>query len=1075
MFKLNPEEIKRLSSNNQIFLRGKNYFSQDRVDLINFNKNTYSFDMVVRGTYKYKVRIRFYKEGSLKSATCECPAYYEYMGYCKHIAASLIKIYVKDTRKEFDYLVESKIAEELLDYFSNIETFDKRTVNLQYFYEFIHDRNTMIDETYLSFKIGENKLYVVKNIKKFIECIKNNEILYFGKEFTFDPERHIFKDEDKPIIDLLLDFYDTEEALNNIDYSIKKPSLFSGKKAYLPQNAIKKFFEIQKNKYFNAIINNFEYENIKIEEMSLPIEFVFTKDNNALQLEVNSQNSILPLVENGEFIFSNKKIFKISRDYSKNLKPFQKALRETGKSIIKIPKKYNERFISEFYPVINKIGKVKIDEKVEGSIYNPGLRTEIYFDKIQDKITADIKFIYGDITIKAFNDKFENRNNERILLRKLDEEKKVIVFFEENDFKMSKNYIFLDNEDKIFEFIHDKLQSIQDIADVYYSESFKKIKIKNTASYSGGLRINNESNLLEFSFSIEGISNSELKEVFSNVKEKKKYYRLKNGSFLSLDDEELKEISELIDYLDLDYMNLENNNIPKYKALYIDEHIKSANMKSIRRDLKFKEMVQNVREPGDIDYTIPPELDNILREYQRFGFKWLKTLTSYGFGGILADDMGLGKTLQTLTFLLTEKIEKGKETSIIIAPTSLVYNWLEEINKFTPQLKTLVISGMKQEREELISKMYEYDVVITSYPLIRRDIDMYKDYKFRFCILDEAQHIKNSISQNASSVKEINAQNYFALTGTPIENSLLELWSIFDFIMPGYLFSKRKFIEKFEKPITKFKNKETLLELSRYIKPFILRRLKKDVLKELPEKIENKIIAELTEEQKKIYLAYLQKIKGEIEEEINNKGFDRSHIKILSAITRLRQICCHPAMFIENYDGHSGKLLLLEELIKEAIEGGHRILLFSQFTSMLSIIKEKLNNQGIEYVYLDGSTKMKERGKIINKFNEGYGKIFLISLKAGGTGLNLTAADTVIHYDIWWNPAVENQASDRAYRIGQKNTVHVMKLITKGTIEEKIFELQEKKKKLIDSVIKPGETLVSKLSEEEIKYLFDLK
>jgi SNF2 family DNA or RNA helicase len=435
--------------------------------------------------------------------------------------------------------------------------------------------------------------------------------------------------------------------------------------------------------------------------------------------------------------------------------------------------------------------------------------------------------------------------------------------------------------------------------------------------------------------------------------------------------------------------------------------------------------------------------------------------------------MGLGKTFQVLALLLSEKLEKGLHPTLIVVPTSLIYNWCEEVQKFAPELKVAVISGSKPERQEQMKDIKASDIVITSYPLIRRDIEEYKELDFRYCILDEAQHIKNPGSQNAKAVKEIRARNRYALTGTPMENSLLELWSIFDFILPGYLFSSTKFAEKYEKPIVRDENKKTLEELGKHIKPFILRRLKIEVLKELPEKIEHKILAELTKEQKKIYLAYLERIKSEIEKDIKENGFAKSQIKILAGLTRLRQICCHPAVFLDEFEGESGKMLLLQEIVEEAIESGHRILLFSQFTSMLKIIQDWLKSKNIEYLYLDGSTKAIERGKLVKSFNEGQGKIFLISLKAGGTGLNLTGADTVIHYDPWWNPAVEDQATDRAYRIGQLKSVHVMKLITKGTIEEKIFALQENKKKLIDSVIQPGETMLSKMSEADVRALFE--
>jgi len=913
-------------------------------------------------------------------------------------------------------------------------------------------------------------------LKKLIESIIRKESLYFGKEFNFDPNVYCFKEEDEPIIDMLKNLYDNEEALRDLSFHYKNPSLLSGKRANLPQSTITKLFQLLGDRPFNAVIDNTTYKDVKINHEDLPVEFFLTKENNDLKLEVSLENNLIPLDREGEYIFANQGIYKITEYQRRNLKPFYEALNKQDGNLIKIPNKYSERFISEVYPVIKKLGDIKIDEGVKDSFYNPGLKPRIYFDNVDSNITADIKFIYGDITLHAFNDRDNVRIDDRIILRDINKEKEVLAFFEVSEFKVSKNHIYLDDEEKMFDFMYNKLPMIQEIADVYYSDSFKDVKIQDSTSFSGGVRLNSHNSLLEFNFSVDGINNSELQNVFESIKEKKKYYRLKSGAFLPLDIKELHEISSLFEYLDLEHKDFEKDviNIPKFRALYIDEHLKESNINSIKRNLKFKELVQNIKEPGDIDYKIPCETDEVLRGYQKLGFKWLKTLRAYGFGGILADDMGLGKTLQMLTFLLSERNEKGNSPSIIVAPTSLVYNWLAEIEKFTPELNTLIIAGKKDERERIISSINDYDVVITSYPLIRRDIDLYKDVAFRFCILDEAQHIKNPQSQNAKSVKEINAESYFALTGTPIENSLTELWSIFDFVMPSYLLNHNKFLKKFERPIVKNSDNTALKELSRYIRPFVLRRIKKDVLKELPDKIENKVTVQLTNEQKKIYLAYLQKIKGEIEDEIRDKGFDRSHIKILAGLTRLRQICCHPSMFIEDYEETSGKLLLLEELVNEAIEGGHRILLFSQFTSMLSIIKEMLEKNGIEYKYLDGSTNIMKRGKLVKEFNEGKGDIFLISLKAGGTGLNLTGADTVIHFDPWWNPAVEEQATDRAYRIGQKNTVHVMKLITKGTIEEKIYKLQEKKRKLIEAVITPGETLVSKLSEEEIKDLFEL-
>jgi SNF2 family DNA or RNA helicase len=510
----------------------------------------------------------------------------------------------------------------------------------------------------------------------------------------------------------------------------------------------------------------------------------------------------------------------------------------------------------------------------------------------------------------------------------------------------------------------------------------------------------------------------------------------------------------MVEYLNIKDSDLDKEKIllSRYNALYIEQSTMDKGLK-IEKDKKFKELISNLSEVKDEEVEPKEEINKIMRDYQKFGFKWLKTLAKCGFGGILADEMGLGKTLQAISFIQSETEQGEKLPSLVVAPTSLVYNWKDEVEKFAPDLKTLVISGDKKERREKLKEIYKYDIILTSYPLIRRDIEDYEEIQFKYCFLDEAQHIKNPNSINSKAVKELKAKAYFALTGTPIENSLTELWSIFDFIMPGYLMSHSKFSHKYEGPIVKDNNLMALKELNKHIKPFMLRREKKDVIKELPPKIEHKIVVEMTKEQKKLYAAYLTQSKEEVDMEIREKGFKNSRFKILSILTRLRQICCDPTTFVDNFKGESGKMEALDDLLEDSIKSGNRILLFSQFTSVLKNIEKRLKKNKIEYMYLDGQTPMEDRGGLVKSFNEGEGKVFLISLKAGGTGLNLTAADTVIHFDPWWNPAVEEQASDRAHRIGQKKTVQVIKLIARGSIEEKIYELQQKKKEIIKNVM----------------------
>ena len=495
---------------------------------------------------------------------------------------------------------------------------------------------------------------------------------------------------------------------------------------------------------------------------------------------------------------------------------------------------------------------------------------------------------------------------------------------------------------------------------------------------------------------------------------------------------------------------------------------------NISKNEEFSELIDSI-ESTDISDKIKLDksFEKILRDYQKVGYKWLKTLETYKFGGILADDMGLGKTLQIIALLRTEQKSKKETTSIVVCPSTLVLNWKAEIEKWCNTMKVLIIKGTAKERKEKLEDYENYDLVITSYDLLKRDIENYEDKHFKYIIADEAQYIKNSSTQNATSLKRLKGEIKFALTGTPIENSVAELWSIFDFIMPGYLYNYNKFKKKFEEPILKSGDKEALKRLKRLISPFILKRVKKDVLTELPEKNITIMKSEMEKEQEKIYLSYLAQTRKEVAEELSDNSFEKSKFKILMLLTRLRQICCHPGLFIENYKGSSGKLKQCIDLVVDAIQSGHKILIFSSYTSVFEIIEKEFKKLNIDYFKLVGNTPVSKRVEMVEEFNNNEElKVFLISLKAGGTGLNLTSADVVIHYDPWWNISSENQATDRAYRIGQKNSVQVYKLITSNSIEEKISKMQERKEKLSKDILSTKETFVNKLSKEEILDLF---
>ena len=555
---------------------------------------------------------------------------------------------------------------------------------------------------------------------------------------------------------------------------------------------------------------------------------------------------------------------------------------------------------------------------------------------------------------------------------------------------------------------------------------------------------------------IEGVDSSEYREIFSSYKNNNRLYRMKNGAYLDLKDNDLEHAFKLIDILNI-YNDFDNMKIPNNKAIYLEKLIEDEDLSFVNGSKYVSNVVKKFDKVKSKNYEVPKDLNATLRDYQVSGFEFFKTLSDYQFGGILADEMGLGKTIQTIAFLLSNKDKK----SIVITPTALIYNWKNELEKFAPTLKVGLLHAAKSEREKILDNIDNYDVILTTYTTYKNDIDKYKNINFDYCIIDEAQNIKNPDAIITKAIKNVNAKVKFALTGTPIENNLMELWSIFDFIMPGYLYNKSKFKSIF------VNNDKNIIELKNLIKPFILRRTKKEVITELPDKIEQKIIIDLEKEHKRAYKGYVNLITRKIKE--NNQD----NITVFSYLTKLRQLCLSPELMVKNYQGKNSKLDVLINIINDSSD--EKILVFSQFTKVLEVIGKRLNEENISYSYLDGKTSAKDRVKLVEEFNTNNNKVFLISLKAGGTGLNLTSANIVVHFDPWWNPAVEDQASDRAHRIGQKNVVNVIKLIAKGTAEERVINLQETKKELIEDVINgnlDNSSTLKNLSKDDIIDLF---
>lgn len=1079
---ISNNEIKSAASHQTAYQFGISYYHGGRVNELSFEPNKRRVDAYVMGNRRYHVEIDLTRVGSIRSYECNCPAFSRYSGACKHIVAVLKAIQVKESSSPLKKGAQNLAAEELLSFFENNapEPF-RDELNLELQLQILTGYQASVN---LSLKLGLQRLYVVKDIGELLRCLKKGESLEFGKQFTLEPFRQTFREEDKPVISLLMEMYEQHLAWKEMENSFS--SIQSFPKKILPMTGfyLNKFLDLLGSKAILLDTGSMHPSLTCVNREGLPLEFLLQTAEQDIALTLDSEQFPLQLTPNGRYFIYHGEIFLASPAQQEILPHVLKAFRQGLSNTLILPSAKRELFVSEALPSIQKIGKVEIDSKLATKFTREKLLTKIFFERLTEKgggngISARVEFHYGETLINPFGAQGDSRQNsssseDYILIRNSEEERKILGILERAEFSVTQGKIHLEDDEKIFQFARSYLPKLQELAELYYSEDFK-LSIRSSVSFAGRIRLDETLDFLEVTFQYNDLKDEELSDIFQALNLKKKYYRLKDGSFLDLNQPELESIALLLENLGLRTEDLgkQELTLPKYRALYIENYLRQANLPGIQRNKAFKHLVQSILEPHDGEFEVPTQLQNILRDYQKTGFMWLKTLASYGLGGILADDMGLGKTLQVLAFILSEK-SSTTLPALVVAPTSLVYNWLEEARKFTPELRVLVVDGTPQMRQSLLTNMGNWDLVVTSYPLLRRDTEIYAELEFSYCFLDEAQQIKNPQTINAKSVQQIKAKGYFALTGTPIENSLSELWSIFNFIMPGYLLSHTDFRKRFEIPVIKGEDPVPLAELSRHVTPFILRRLKKEVLLELPDKIESRMTAQMTEEQMKIYLAFLQEAKKNIAREIQAVGFDKSHIKILAALTRLRQICSHPAMFLEDYTGESGKMLLFQEIVADALDSGHRILVFSQFTSMLDLIQNHLQKEKIGHFYLSGATKALDRLQMVQSFNAGEGEVFLISLKAGGTGLNLTGADMVIHFDPWWNPAVEDQATDRAHRIGQKNAVQVIKLVTQGTIEEKVYALQEKKKELIQSVIQPGETFLSKFTEEELTGLFEL-
>ncbi|MGN0575576.1 MAG: DEAD/DEAH box helicase [Ruminococcus sp.] len=918
-------------------------------------------------------------------------------------------------------------------------------------------------------KEGIGRDYLVKNITELFETYSMHERYFLGKNNKIDFSSECFTDESKQLAVLVNGWLNekkrnvmTRYISHGYDYEMKKYITLYGDRA-------DRFFDMYEGKRVMYEPKKTLLFKNGIPKISLEINRLDSQEGKFEGVTVSGQ---LPAVFEGNqyrYCRIDDCFCRIDKDYEQKAAPL--LAMGTG-SCGEVKFTVGRKNLSEFYytvlPVLRQT--VQITEKDDEQILEylpPEVFFRFYLDIDNGIPECRVETRYGETGVAVFDLLYSDELKEdfRDSRREWQVLELVLQYFPEFQ-REQERFIAEDDADMLYEIVEKAVPEFMRLGDVVCTDRFQNVRIRKKIGLSIGVSI--ESELLDLKIEAADISPDELLDIIKSYRRKKKYHRLKNGEFVNIDDS-IAELSAMLETMQISPKEFVKGKmqIPAYRALYLDKMLEQSQEIYAKRDSHFKKLIKSFKTVSDSDFEVPEELQGVMRGYQRFGHKWLRTVESCGFGGILADDMGLGKTLQMISVLLAEKNEGVSGTSLIICPASLVFNWAAEFKKFAPSLDICTVTGTQKERIELISHWQEHDVLITSYDLLKRDSLFYEDCEFLYQVLDEAQYIKNHTTAASKAVKIIHAKHRFALTGTPIENRLSELWSIFDYLMPGLLYGYETFRKEFEIPVVKKSDENAAKRLRRMTSPFILRRLKQDVLRDLPEKLEEDYIVRMDEEQRRIYDATVLELRSMLEK-AGEEEFQTGKLKLLAKLTQIRQVCCDPLLLFEDYKGESAKKNACLEIVQRAIEGEHRVLIFSQFTSMLYLLETELNRQGIPFYKITGETPKKKRLELVESFNSGDIPVFLISLKAGGTGLNLTGADVVVHYDPWWNVAAQNQATDRAHRIGQEKNVTVYKLIAQNTIEEKIQQMQVKKRDLADSVLNGEAVNLSSLSRDEL-------
>ena len=1099
---MDADEIRILLGDN-IFERAKKYRKRIQQSTCTTNEDGVrhlSAMVLGSGGSCYYTQAWLRENGSFVSASCSCP--YNQNGdgtYCKHIGALLLEdaaqngegtppkkldeiagvvrgagnLQPEPTRKDSyasglemlfgrkwhgDAPATDYEARKLLETYKEaaLEDLGGADAPQRTGFARLEPELTLLPDTlpWLRLRISDGgRQYVVKSIPNLLEAVEHGKTVSYGKSLAFVHRWDAFDPEAQQLLQLLRRQVSAKQSLDR-----EAVRVYGGAERG-PAGGMGLTGEI-----FDALVQMYEHTGFlggyELREGLPTVTIAVERRRGGVQVEGDPALCSVQGLDY-DYLFTEDTLWRLQRPGCERILPALQAL--SGKSLF-FTSADASAFCSYVLPELGgKLNIVDPDRLLLNQIPLEPV-VQFYLDAPDNtRIEAHAEFLYGEDRVTPFVPAPAG------LLRDVRAEsraRKLLSAYLQPGVDSNPDVYGTANEEEIYQLLEEGIPALMAEGEVYLTDAFRNLQATPPRITVG---VSVHGSVLDLEVDTGEFPVGELKELLKSLHQKKRYHRLRDGRLLRLDNS-LEGLDELNDTLELSDAKLKNGHaeLPLYRAPSLDWALSGQNSLRFNRDDAFRRISRSFHAVKDSEYTPPGSLYSILRKYQRDGYRWLRTLDGYGMGGILADDMGLGKTVQVLSYLLAMKEGGQALPSLIVCPASLVLNWQEECKKFTPQLTCIAVDGDAARRAELAKQWVDADLVVTSYDLLRRDEELYKEQQFYACILDEAQAIKNHTTQKYKAVCGVNSKVRFVLTGTPVENRLGELWSIFSFLMPGYLPPYRTFCARFEKPIVQENDKDALRRLNQLTGPFILRRMKSEVLKELPPKTENIHRIELDTDQRKLYLAAVVDAREKL-----RAAKPEDKMAVFAVLMRLREICCDPRLVADNWEGGSAKLEACMELVTAAVEGGHRILLFSQFTSMLELLAKRLDEAGMSHFTLQGSTPKPVRAELVRRFNSGEADVFLISLRAGGTGLNLTAADIVIHYDPWWNVAAQNQATDRAYRIGQQNPVQVYKLIAQDTIEEKIVELQQAKQDLAETVTGSADGAILSMKPEELLHLLE--